>query len=209
MMLFLNKQNIVSLTCTFLLLSLTTLACSSNVQQYRKEAADYCALFKPENWQGSKQTSALKQFNDLSIKTRQVIKSKAFLAIFDDLAKTGYTDFYTAIQPKISKLIGNPWHCEDAKNFSAIKWAKKSSVTSTGKITFSITKDGFFLAGNNRIRYTDAESIKKVLGYVVHDKSQKVILKVPENFSDKELKKVFRPFQEIGIKHLLVVYSKP
>jgi len=203
------KKNLVTLTHTFILLSLSTLACSSNMQQYRKEAANYCALFKPENWQGNKQTSALKQFDNLSIKTRQVIKSKAFLAIFDELSKSGYTDFYTAIQPKISKLIGKPWICEDAKNFSAIKWERKSGATSSSKITFTITRDRFFLADNKKIPYTDTESIKKVLGNVVHDKNQRVVLKVPEKFSDKELKELFKPFQEVGIKHLSVVFSIP
>jgi len=208
-MMILNKKNIVTLTYSFLLLSLSALACSSSVQQYRKEATDYCALFKPENWQDKKQTSALKQLDDLGVKTRQVIKSKAFLAIFDDLAKSGYTDFYTAIQPRISKLIGKPWHCEDAKNFSAIKWERKSGVSSTGKITFTITKDRFFIANDKKLRYTDSESIKKALNNVIYDKSQKVILKVPENFSDKELRELFKPFQEMGIKHLSVIFSAP
>lgn len=184
-----------------------TVACASKQEAHRQAADQFCELHNPEHWAIRADYTALENLNQLSQQIKEHIKDPELLAIFERLAQQGYSDFYQAIQPEISQLIGQPWHCEYAKAFYAIEWNRQGVDTSndsavelifeeTGRIDFNGTvyphcRDSIFI---NTIKVATANKISRL------------ILKVPTATDDKVISNCLAAFESIGIQQVSVLY---
>lgn len=200
------KGNNLSGRAAVVLFVVLATACSSSMQQqYQQEADAFCALYAPERWSNTQDKSALNNLSLLNQQIREVIKSDAFLDIFERLSKTDYTDFYAAIQPEISQLTGKQWQCEDARNFYAIEWEKEGTSDTGKNIIYTLSADGVLQIGDKNISYTDVMAVKAELLKNKNEKG-KVIVKVPEGFSEQALSQLLVPFREAGIMKLSIAY---
>jgi len=187
------------------LLVMLTLACTPSPQQYELEASALCDLYAPERWANTQNKSVIENYDQLNQQIRETINSEAFLDIFEHLSNADYTDYYSAIQPEISQLTGKEWQCDDMHNFYAIKWEKQGASGNSNTNTFTVTKDGFIQLGDNKIAYTNTASIKATLTSI-KNKSEKLIVKIPESFQEQELDQLLILFREAGILKLSISY---
>ena len=81
-------NNLLGSVVVVLLVALATACSSSMQQQYQQEADAFCALYAPERWVNAQDKSALNNLSQLNQQIREVIKSDAFLGIFERLSKT-------------------------------------------------------------------------------------------------------------------------
>jgi len=184
-------------------------ACSSSLQQqYKDEAKAICGLYEPERWKNKEGSSVLDNFAKLNGEIRKAVKSEAFVEVFDRLSKTGYEDFYKALQPEVSRLIGEEWKCENAKNFYAIKWGRKVESTQSAvetDVVITVLDKSVLNIEDKKINYLDTNAMKSALQEIAASK-RKIILKVPESHTKQELDKLLDPFKEVGVKKIRVVF---
>lgn len=182
-------------------------ACASQQNVYRQEADAFCKLHNPEIWNKRKQYTALENLDYLNSQIKKTVKSAEFLAIFDNLAKTGYKDFYKAIKPKISELIGEPWQCQYAKEFYALSWVRKGDRASNVKpLIIMIKKNGQIeLEGKIYPDSSDSSYFQK-LKMIVASKSNTIVIKMPAKTPQSKLTEYIKPFRDLAVKHLSVEY---
>ena len=88
-------------------------ACSKNPQQtYIDEAEKLCKVYHPDSLKKMKLHDPANNIK-IAEAIREAIKSEQFLAIFKEVQESKFRSFYAALQPKISKLIGEQWLCMD------------------------------------------------------------------------------------------------
>jgi hypothetical protein len=186
---------------------LAPLACASNQEIYINEAQAFCEIHNPEQWKDRVNYSAQENFDYLSERIRSVVKSEGFLQIFDKLSQQGYADFYRAIQPQISRLVGEEWQCEHAKSFYALQWVRQGETSGSEKVTIiAITGKGT-VEINGKIFPTSEDAVYKAeLAAVAKTKDSKILLKVPAGTDSKRLEQFLKPMRELKIKKLSVLY---
>jgi len=184
----------------------THTACASNKAVYEREAQAFCSLHHPNQWKSRSEFTALENFEYLNKKIKSNINSKAFLDIFDKLAAQSYNNFYHAIRPEISKLVGHEWHCDAAKEFYTLNWEQVDTAKDNNEIIITVLESGEFQIKHSRYKLSDIEDIRHAITFKSKGKDQKILFKVPKKTSDKMLNLYLEPLRQIGIKYLTIVY---
>lgn len=181
--------------------------CAKTQSQVEKDADEFCAIHSQATWKSREHYTALENMNFLNTQIKEKIKSQAFLAIFSRLENQGYTDFYAAIQPEISKLIGKPWKCPDAEQFYHLSWVKKDQDSiATQETIITIQKNSAVVFDGVTYSNSADTSYLTKLKSTLQVQTRTVLLKVPTGTTKELLNEYLKPFREMGIKHLSVVY---
>ncbi len=181
-------------------------ACASDLDVYRQEAEAFCELHSPDKWQSRSDYSALENLEYLNAQITTVIKSEEFLDIFERLAAQGYDNFYATIQPEISSLIQQEWHCEAAKEFYGVQWQRADTGNGQVVVPVTVLSDGAFEVGDARFESSDIRGMGDAIHAASKGQAYKVLLKVPENTTDDRLRNYFEPFRQLGVRKISVTY---
>lgn len=181
-------------------------SCSNRVTEYRADADTFCKLHSLEQWKSRKGYTALENMGYLASKIRTSIKTDKFLEIFDRLSRDGYEDFYSALQPEISKLIGEEWNCEDARKFYSIEWKRTDVNLDNYTINVTALNDTTLEIGKKKYKITDNQGISSAIKSESKGHDYKIILIVPIGTSNSKINEYLEPFRYMGLKSLSVKY---
>jgi hypothetical protein len=192
----------------FIFLFLSQAGCSSDTGKeiYRQEAQAFCDIHQPEKWTNRAKFTVQENYDYLQEQINSVIRSPEFLAIFKRLSDRGYKNFYHAIQPEISKLIGKEWTCPDAEAFYNMKWEKVDAQSQLITVTLTVLPDEKLQIDNDVISLSDTDSIATAIKASAQGRDYKVMLRVPEGTTDSTLSTYFSPLIKLKIKNVSVRY---
>lgn len=184
---------------------LLLVACSSKEITLEEEAEAFCQIHEKEHWQAIGGETAENGFKLIAAETRRVVKSEAFMGVFEKLAKEGYDDYYQALQVEISEMLGEPWHCEAAKRFYTIQWKRVGEKEYKSEVVVEVLPEGALVIGASEFEATDLEKIRKALQDASNGESYRLMVKLPEGASEDDLNKYLEPFYALEIEELSVL----
>lgn len=181
------------------------IACSQSNNTFEKEAEAICAIYTPESLAATTGMDLLARFEYVNSKIRNTIKSQTFNTIFDELAQEGNTDFYGALQAKVSTHLGKVWTCDDAKAFYAISWQRVDPQQDAKVVQVYIVDGAFYEIDGKHYAFSDIEKLQSAINTVTNGEEFKLHLNVPNATSSEELNVYLGPLRKIGIKNLSIV----
>lgn len=184
---------------------LLLVACSSKEITLEEEAEAFCQIHEKEHWQAIGGEKAENGFKLIAAETRRVVKSEAFMGVFEKLAKEGYDDYYQALQVEISEMLGQPWHCEAAKKFYTVKWTRVGDDADKKEVAVEILRGGALVIADTEYAASDVDGIRKALQDAANGEEYRLLLTLPEGTSKDELSKYLDPFRALGISELSVL----
>lgn len=184
---------------------LLLVACSSKQSTLEEEVEAFCQIHEKEHWQSIGGETAENGFKLIAAETRRVVKSEAFMGVFEKLAKEGYDDYYQALQTGISEMLGQPWHCEAAKRFYTIQWKRVGEKEYKREVVVEVLTNGALVIGASEFAATDLENIKKALEDASSGESYRLLVKLPQDASEDSLNEYLEPFHALKIDELSVL----
>ena len=181
-------------------------SCTNRVAEYRSDAETFCKLHSMELWESRKGYTALENLDHLTQQIRTSIKTKEFREIFDRLSKSGYNDLYAALQPDVSKLIGEDWNCEDARKFYSVEWKRTDDDSGSYVVSVVALNETTLEIGKKEYKITDHQGISDAISEASQGKDYKIYLTVPTGITSEQLNGYLEPFRHIGVKSLSVKY---
>lgn len=161
-------------------------ACSKNPNQiYIDEAKKLCEIYSPESLKKIR-AGNFGNLTSLAEAIKKEVKSEKFLAIFHELNTVNYRNFYAVFQPRVSQLIGEPWHCMDMYNNQTEYFvSEREPKDPTEKFKTShlrITHDGFIQINNKKYSYKETDSWSAPLNnYLTKEKPWYILIYFAED----------------------------
>jgi hypothetical protein len=181
---------------------------AADKEVYKQEAKAFCEVYDPANWKDVPNEMNT-VYDELAKRIRKIVVTDEFRNVFQQLADQGYTDFYAAIKPEISKLIGEDWECENAEKFHTITWVKKDSLSeqtaNTIDIEITISTEGQLYVNSKLLDSTDVEAIKNAITAQAGVKQPKITIVTQPNTTQETVTLIMDAARQLGVKRLSVL----
>ena len=127
------------------------------------------------------------------------------MGVFEKLAKEGYDDYYQALQVEISEMLGEPWHCEAAKQFYTIEWKLVGVDREGPEVVAQVLERGAIVIGGTEYAAEDVKGIKQALEAEAGGQTYQLLLRIPDGIPDDELPRLVAPFVDVGVDQFTVL----
>lgn len=199
------RNRVQVITCTIIYL-LILVGCSSKQEALKAEAEAFCRMHDKERWEETRANNPSKTGIDLVVsETRRAVKSDAFLEVFNKLATQGYEDYYQALQSEISNLLGEPWHCDAAKNFYDLEWKLVGVDRAGPEVTAQVLENRAVVIGGKEYAADDTDTIRQALEAEAGGQKYQLLLRLPDGVADDDLQQYVEPFIKVGVDEFTVL----
>ncbi len=188
-----------------LLVLLLQISCGQNQASLTQQADSLCAIYAPGQLKVTEDMNLLDTFNYVNERIRKEINSDEFRAIFKKLAEEGNRDFYGALEKEVSELLGEKWHCEQAKMFYSVTWQRVDGGNEEYLVPIMVIEEKYYVINDSKYIFSDLENIKNAINSKAKDKEFKIELTIPVSTNEEQLNQYLEPFRKLGIKRLSVL----
>jgi hypothetical protein len=195
------------------LLALITACGDTPRQEVKKEAIALCALFEEKHLEEVYKEPDTNPYYKLAIDTKNIIKSKEYMGVFEQIANNPVkTDYYEDLQPRVSQLIGEEWHCENMQKFYDITYLHDEDIepSKQNKLMLRISNNGKIEIGNKKYNFIDTKSWReKLKQYINKFKITHVAVALPtDRYMMTDLKVLVNLFHELEMPKKRIQYQE-